>query len=437
MQEYRYETVSDGIRLTEYRGEGVTELQIPETIDDQPVKVLGKELFTEHGAGIEILRVPGCVRKIEENGLTGLDDLKELHLSEGLQVIGSDFIPAGILDVVEIPKTVYRIDEPWNLNVRLNVETGNPFHMSDDYALYRRLDAGMLAMEGVFPHSDKKEYTIPDGCVAIEEHAFANQEHLETLILPASLKQIEEGALVSLNHAFEYRRGIRTYKVDEDNRLFHVREDGLYYQDRSCCELIRYTRDDTNVTIQDGVTVIGMDAFLNTPVLSVTLPESVRTINPDPFRGTMVEEVNMGSEKILFPGHSYLSLSEELLACFGRNGQNFDYAEYDRLVCQNYLNAERIRLFAARLQYPTALTEEKKNSYVSILQNQLQNAVKLSGEAEDTATIQRLCSVNVINRDNCASCLDTLSSLSSKTCMRALMEYSHSHFEQSDSDFSL
>lgn len=439
MSEYLYEDVSDGIRLTEYTGEGQEEVAIPEMIDGKTVVIIGGGAFDHHGEGIRELIIPGSVRKIEASAIEGCVDLKRLVLNEGLQIIGSDFLCADTVEEAEIPKTVYRIDEPWNLNVKLKVETGNPFHMSDDYALYRRLDDGMLTMEGIFPNIKKKEYTIPDGCTAIEEHAFENLDELDVLHIPASMKIIEEGSLTSLNHPFEYRRGIKKIQVDEDNRLFHIENNGLYYHKGQIYELIRFFGDDKEVSLPDGLTDLGVHAFLNAPVLKATLPTGLRTIHEAPFRGTMIEEVRFSDTdtKICFPGKAYPSLQEELIAEFGHHSKNFDYEDYDRLVCTEYLNADRIRLFAARLEYPYQMSKDRKTAYIEILKNHLQDALKQAGDVSDIDTIISLCRSRIIHEDNSTECVNTLSQCKDKGCMRALMDYMHEHFQQTGSDFSL
>lgn len=440
MSDYLYEPVSDGIKLTEYLGTDREDVEVPESIDELSVTVIGIGTFDHNGEGIKRLTIPSTVRKIESSGIEGCIDLKELVLNEGLQVIGSDFLCVNTVSEVEIPTTVYRIDEPWNLNVKLKIETGNQFHMSDDYAIYRRLDDGMLTMEGIFPNIKKKKYTIPDGCTAIEEHAFENLEELSVLNIPASMKTIEEGSLTSLNHPFEYRRGIKDIVVDQDNRLFFTQDEGLYYRKGQTYELIRYFGDDSEITLPDGLTELGMHAFLNAPVIKVTLPKELKTIHEAPFRGTMIEEVRfMDTDTVIcFPGKAYRSLQEELVAEFGHNGTSFDYEDYDRLVCTEYLNADRIRLFANRLEYPVQMSAPQHERYELILKKYLQDALKQSGDASDTDTILSLCRIGIINSENASECVDTLSRCKDKGPMRALMDYIHDHFQSAnDSDFSL
>jgi len=156
--------------------------------------------------------------------------------------------------------------------------------------------------------------TIPEGVTEIGQEAFSHCTSLTSATIPNSVKNINLGAFFNCNklinitipenvetigeHAFGYVPNIVYHGNLNDNsragwsacsKNGYIEGD-FVYADNTKKELRRYFGDDSEVTIPDGVTNIGTDAFIRTystikmpAVTSVIIPESVTSIGRGAF----------------------------------------------------------------------------------------------------------------------------------------------------------
>ena len=109
---------------------------------------------------------------------------------------------------------------------------------------------------------------LPNGLLSIEKQAFSGCTRLETIRIPGSVQDIDPTAFQST--AFW-----------ENTDGFLICGSGF---------LLRYRGDINILTVPDGVKVICADAFRYADVVSLTLPETVRTLKPGCFAsGTLTE----------------------------------------------------------------------------------------------------------------------------------------------------
>ena len=434
----RYETEpwQDGVRVISCVPAGAV-LEIPSVLAGKPVRALGARMLSLEEAEPEEIRVPSSVRQIESEALAGSGRLQRIVLSEGLVSLAADF--AGFAGDIEVglPASVAEITEPWSLSARIVTGGDHPFFRTDDYALYRKSGQG-LRMLGVFPQDLRKTYAVPAGTVSIEAHALEQQECLEHLSLPASLKRIQEGALISHAHPWENRRGITEIEIASGCRAFRMEQGCLLQQDGTSCELMAWTGSDTFLRIPEGITAIGEGAFRSSGILRVELPASLQRIGAGAFTGTQLEEIGWKDGQMLrFPGRLHPGLEERLLECIGHEGRIIDGEAYDRILQQPWLSAVRTALYAARLSHPLELSSQREEGYRRILSGKLIEAVQLAGGAGDAATILALAETGLITRENCGACLETLMKLQDHRPLQALMAYQQEHFGALEEDLEL
>ena len=148
------------------------------------------------------------------------------------------------------------------------------------------------------------EVTIPESITTIGASAFSNCASLADVTIPESVTEIRgsafarctsltdvtiPGSVTSLgNNPFSSCTSLERIDVDPDNPSY-VSIDGILYN-KDCSVLIGYPagRKMKSVTIRDGVTEIGFDAFNGCAFLeTVTVPESVKTVGEAAFYNSM------------------------------------------------------------------------------------------------------------------------------------------------------
>jgi len=121
-----------------------------------------------------------------------------------------------------------------------------------------------------FARSGLTSIDIPSGVTDIGYGAFYNCQDLTNVIVPSSVTQIEPSAFAGTPWLANWRYG-------GNLNDFLVVGDGI---------LIAYKGFAENVTIPEGVKVIGPEVFKDhTEIRTVSLPESVRRIDEDAFAG--------------------------------------------------------------------------------------------------------------------------------------------------------
>ncbi|MDE7435931.1 MAG: leucine-rich repeat protein [Lachnospiraceae bacterium] len=130
-------------------------------------------------------------------------------------------------------------------------------------------------------------FSIPGTVSKIDGRAFEDCTSLTAITIPASVSSLS-------GNAFDGCSSLKTIDVASGNGAY-ASADGCLY-DRTMTKLIRCPEGKSNVTISGGTTTIGSGAFAYCYALtSLSLPESVTTIQDNAFSGS-------GIETILIPG---------------------------------------------------------------------------------------------------------------------------------------
>lgn len=432
MGTFSFEPCEDGIRLTAWSGPE-TELEIPETIDGKKVRVLGTMMFFEKGSHLTRLWLPESIRIIEADALEGCADLEDLILNEGLISLGREFAGMCSLKEVRIPASVSMIDEVSSLDFRLQFEPGGSY-WTDGFGIYHKTAEGIV-FAGIQPGDERISYAIQEGTVKIERRALDRRNDLQSLSLPATLKEIAPGSLFATGDGFAKRRGIRDFSIAAGNSFFAVQDSMLYQKNEAGKTLLAYTGEEKEITLDDSFEAIERLSFFRAPVHQVIFPEARIRIAENAFLDCELEEAVFPGFHILFPKHHEM-LRQELLACFGRNGTLFDWNRYDRAMKVSFLSAERVRLLSARLRWPEGLSETFRASFFQLLSEKLEEACALADEADDSDSILRLAECGLITRENLDDCLQhMISGIPGPSA--ALLAWSASHLPSDSDDFSL
>ncbi len=243
-------------------------------------------------------------------------------------IFSGPFVNNGITELV-IHKDVQKILHPDSLCVPVKVDAGNRYYSSDDSGVLFNKDKTILLgapevfaestyvvpdtvreiASGAFRNCSLEEVVLPDSLIAIKERAFIESD-ITSLTLPANLKYIEDYAFAYCynlstleilcdaeylsDEAFYYCKNI--YSVTGSGTLPNYRflNRSSYVRERADEEfvvydgaLLAYNGNSSTVTVPDGVTSIACFensyGSTNYDVTSVTLPSSVKAIEPGAF----------------------------------------------------------------------------------------------------------------------------------------------------------
>lgn len=175
--------------------------------------------------------------------------------------------------------------------VKYNIEGGN-------VVVPRMVNGVVITKIGDYAFNDLNidNITIPDTITTIGDYAFANN-NLTILNLPDSVTSLGEGAfmhnaLVEIKMKPDIEIGNACFN---DNMLNE--EEAFFYKDSNREELISYGgKIRGNVDISNNkLTTIGEKAFLETYIVSISIPDSVTLIKEQAFKGNHLVEMYLSS----------------------------------------------------------------------------------------------------------------------------------------------
>ena len=436
---FLYEKTPAGIRLTKYVGEE-TEVILPSEIDGQPVRILGSHAFYENGMDIGRIVTPPSLRIIEPYACEFCMSLTDFVIAEGVEELGREFLIATQMETLHIPSTVRRIEEPAELGLTLEIAPENPWYYTDENALFRKNypDDG-ISLETILPGVELKTYAVPDGVTSIAHDAFESQDMLERISLPASLVDMDEGVLSNPKSHFAKGRGIYKITIAEGNPVFFTDESGVYrHLPDGGIELIKYLGRKHDLVLGDKIHVVGRGAFIKSKVEQITIPKTVEKIYPDAFLDCPINEVDFQAFgfSMYFPSeHPYVL--KQVLEGFGQNDKLYDFFYYDRVLKDDALNVEKVKMCIYRLHYPKDLSEEMAAYLRGRIAEKLSLFVGQLGERGELMTLQWMSALGFFDRDNIDGLIESLNLAGHREAMAVLMDYKNRELGNAEFSFEL
>jgi uncharacterized repeat protein (TIGR02543 family) len=299
----KYLSVDNHIIINGISNINITEMIIPSSINDKPVKAIANYAF----AGANNLRsivIPNGVTSIGVYALSGASSLTSIVIPDSVTSIGayafagtssltSIVIPNGVTSIgasafwgassltsIVIPNSVTSIADSAfsgaSSLTSINVESGNSHFSSVDGVLYNKTQTTLIRYpEGITAVT----FSIPNSVTSIEGFAFEGSSSLRSIVIPNSVTNI--GYL-----AFEGVSNLRSINVESGNSHFSS-VDGVLYNDTQST-LIKYPEGKSAITytIPSSVTSVLQYAFSGArSLISIVIPHSVSYIDPWAFYG--------------------------------------------------------------------------------------------------------------------------------------------------------
>lgn len=188
-------------------------------------------------------------------------------------------------------KTITVYYDNYSVTFDVTVNASDIYHSLTDGVLTVH-GSGCIASSAFYDNEGIKKLVIEEGIVSIGRDAFSFCSNLAELVLPSSLVGIGDGAfgytaITSFNipagatvtgNPFEKCSKLTKITVDARNKSLAAIDGVLFNKDRT--RLIAYPigKADTEYTVHPGVEEIGTYAFYYCDLKSVTLPQTLKSI---------------------------------------------------------------------------------------------------------------------------------------------------------------
>ena len=193
------------------------------------------------------------------------------------------------------------------------------------------------------------------------------------------------------------------------------------------------------IVLEEGITAVGDHAFADlTQVRDVSLPQSLRSIGTDAFRGCALTEADIHCPRIhiLFPNDNPY-LRKDLLRGFGRNGLIYDFKIYDDKLMEWRTDTDRLSMMLTRLKYGCFLNEDRRKTFLDILRNHLTEAAVAAAVENRMDLIILMEELQLFDADNIDAVLSELEIRGRHEMAASLSAWKHANLASASFDYSL
>jgi serine/threonine protein kinase len=214
--DFQYEIVGDTVKISRFIG-SATVVKIPETIENKPVTIIGRESFKQSRDFTAVI-LPKTTKIIESEAFFNCSWLRHISIPEGTDRIDEGAFAGCALTEVLLPASVTHFSNAvyqCPTLVSIGVDPANQVFKSIDGLLYDKEVAAILRCpEGrakpvvlpskihhvgrmAFHHClNLSEINLPDGVNFIGQMAFYRCTKLERIVIPSGVNKLEAQTFV-------------------------------------------------------------------------------------------------------------------------------------------------------------------------------------------------------------------------------------------------
>lgn len=204
---------------------------------------------------------------------------------------------------------------------------------------------------GAFSSCKFTSVKIPDSVISIKEYAFVACNYLTSVMLPKNIKSL--GTSISETPyefgVFDFCNNLNDISVSSENKYYSSQEGVLF--DKNKTELICYPagKAQTEYIVPNGVTEIGVKAFLQCNLENIVLPESLKSIGVAVFQGCDITNITIPASVTSIGWGSFYQCHR--LTDISVSPENNNYSSQDGVL----FNKDKTKL----IRYPAGKTQEK------------------------------------------------------------------------------
>ncbi len=235
-------------------------------------KILDATL-TKYNGSNRYVRIPEGVEKLKNSVFWNCNNIVKITIPNTVSNLGGDtFYNCENLVELIIPESVTVMgDNPFANCPNLNLINKSSHFALKDGALYDR-DLTRLIYCAINRESDVFE--IPDGVISISKHAFYNCFNLRKIVIPPSVKIIE-------NNPFS---NLPKLHIENNSPHFIFKDGALYNKTMTTLFYFEHGSGTSDLVIPEGVVIIGRHSFYNCQTIkTIGIPQSVKIIGYNPF----------------------------------------------------------------------------------------------------------------------------------------------------------
>ncbi|MFI3202432.1 MAG: leucine-rich repeat domain-containing protein [Eubacteriales bacterium] len=269
------------------------------------VTAIGENAFVD--CEFSTIQLPSSVTIIETNAFVNCGNLSKVSIPSTLTYLGDDaFVQCESLDTLIIWESISYLGA--NEHIKYYMMKENTYWIGWSFILekdtnklveYIGDNICIIVPEGVttigenaFVESDISTIEFPESVTTIETNAFVNCGNLSKVSIPSTLTYLGDDAFVQCEsldtliiwESISYlgaNEHIKYYMMSENTDLL----DEKFIIEKDTNKLIEYIEMEKNflVTVPEGVTAIGENAFVDCEFSAIEFPESVTTIETNAF----------------------------------------------------------------------------------------------------------------------------------------------------------
>jgi len=182
---FTYEDLGSEVEITDYTGSETGHLEIPSTIIDKPVSIIGEEAFAL-GAFTGVT-IPQTVRQIKRFAFQGCTSLKAVVIPESVRQIDEGaFFENYELKAITIATGDVTLGN--SIFVRCGI---GEFGTSDEETVVKLADGVTRLSSGMFANCRNiRHITLPDSITEVDSQVFLGNKKLSSVKLSANLQNI-------------------------------------------------------------------------------------------------------------------------------------------------------------------------------------------------------------------------------------------------------
>ena len=257
-------------KLMEYKDTNDTSNSALNTIDDF---IISNGIVMKYVGDDVDVTIPTGVKRIGNAVFWGSENIVRVSIPETVTHLGGDtFYDCLNLKDITIPKSIEVIgDNPFANCPKLNLKNESPYFVFKDGGLYNQEMTRLI----YFAINHEIEIVLlPEGLISIGKHSFYNCHKLKRIIIPKSVRIMENNPFSNLTNIQVENRS--PYFVHRDGALYNKTMTTLFYYEHGSGL--------KDLVIPEGVTIIGRHSFYNCQTIrKITIPESVKIIGYNPF----------------------------------------------------------------------------------------------------------------------------------------------------------